>query len=115
VVSGKIGSSGSGVGVEFSSSLFILPPAPALELEQPAIAVIAPAPASAPAFCRTDRRPRVLFECCASVEVLLEFMIGMDEIDREQRLRHLSDLPRSPSGPDTHAVLTKGLTGVHDE
>jgi hypothetical protein len=61
------------------SSPFVPPPAPALE--QPAIAVIAPAPASAPASWRNDRRPRVLFECCASVEVLLEFMIGMNEID----------------------------------
>jgi len=106
-VSGKTGSSELGVGVELSPPSFV--PPLALELEQPAIAVITPAPASAPASWRNDRRPRVLFECCASVEV--EFMSGMNEIDREQRLHRLSDLHHSSSGPNTHTMPRKELGG----
>jgi len=108
-VSGKTGSSEPGVGLEPSPPSFV--PPLALELEQPAIAVIAPAPASAPASWRNDRRPRVLFECCASAEVLVEFMIGINEIDRKQRLRRLSDLHHSSSEPNTHTMPRKELGG----
>jgi len=45
------------------------------------------------------------------VEVLLEFIIGINEIDREQRLHRLSDLHHSSSGPNTHTMPRKELGG----